>query len=131
MINENLLVLQTIVKLLDSIKIKVQFLNYRSHDNILTSVQTAMILQTTVKELNSINEIHSKLIKQFKNDIIYELPLSLSKILLSDWIDVTDICRIDEAYCNEIKRKKVNSLLNNLLIDGLRNIENNNYNFYL
>jgi hypothetical protein len=78
-------------------------------------------VQNTMNELNCIYEMYSKFIIESKNDVIYELPLNISKMLLSDWIDVTDICRIDEAYCNETKRKKINKLQNDSMVYGLQN----------
>jgi hypothetical protein len=56
---------------------------------------------------------------QFIIDIIFELPLHLSRLICNEWIDVYDICNIDKSYCNKSKRQKIIELFNNLLIFGL------------
>ena len=62
--------------------------------------------QNNVEIKSSQNNINFKV----KNDIIFELPIHISKNLFIDWIDVKDICRIENAYLNEINRNKIKKL---------------------
>ena len=105
-------------------KNKIKILKCQANVNILSSVKTTMTLQNTKSELNCLNKNYSKILNEFKNDIIIELPLNISNILLSDWIDVTDICRIDEACCNVKTRKLLNNILKNILTYGLEKFNN-------
>ena len=57
-------------------------------------------------------------INKYKNDLIIQLPIYLSKIIFTEWVDVKDICFFDQSYCNKKYRKKIIEILNNLLIDG-------------
>jgi hypothetical protein len=40
-------------------------------------------------------------------------------LICNEWIDVYDICNVDTAYCDKIKRQKISEVFNNLLIFGL------------
>jgi hypothetical protein len=57
--------------------------------------------------------------EHFQSDVLFELPLHLSRLVCNEWIDVVDICNIDTSYCNKYKRQKITQMLNNLLIFGL------------
>jgi hypothetical protein len=62
-----------------------------------------------------------------QRDIMFELPLRLSRSICNEWIDVYDICHIETAYgCCESKLRKIVQMLNNLLVYGLIN-ENHAY----
>ena len=58
--------------------------------------------------------------------MITKLPINLSKIIFVEWIDVNDICVIDQSYCNKIYRLKMINILNNIIINNYKNDSNFN-----
>jgi hypothetical protein len=87
-------------------------LNQSDHINMLQTKLETMVKKSLQKQM-----------EQQKTDIVYELPLHLSRLICNEWIDVYDICNIDTAYGCKIKRQKIVQMFNNLLIFGL----NENY----
>ena len=58
-----------------------------------------------------------------------QLPIYLSKIIFTEWIDVEDICYVDQSYCNRIYRSKIKEILNKLLINFMHITYDNNLFF--